>query len=104
MLGKLWDNGYVSTLSNPIPEYPVDFMPLAMALVVRIEPNDVQTLLLFYNAQEDLERNGWWVFTENFEGYNLAVSQQFTLTLDGCRAKIGDIDSTYLYFLVENLH
>jgi hypothetical protein len=46
---------------------------------------------LFDNAREDLERNGWRVFIEKFEGFNLAVAQQFALTFDGCRAKIGDI-------------
>jgi hypothetical protein len=91
VLGKLRDNGSVSILSNPIAEYPVDFVLLAMAPVVRIEPNGVQTLLLFDNAREDLERNGWRVFVEKFEGFNLAVAQQFALTFDGCRAKIGDV-------------
>jgi hypothetical protein len=62
-----------------------------MAPVVRIEPNGVQMLLLFDNAREDLERNGWLVFIEKFEGFNLAVAQQFSLTFDGCRAKVGDI-------------
>jgi hypothetical protein len=37
------------------------------------------------------ERNGWGVFIEKFEGFNLAVAQQFTLMFDGCRAKIGDV-------------
>ena len=63
----------------------------AMAPVVRIEPNGVQTLLFFDNTWEDLERNGWLVFIEKFEGFNLAVAQQFALTFDGCRAKIGNI-------------
>jgi hypothetical protein len=89
--GSFGKNGSVSTLSNPITDYPVDFVLLAMAPVVRIEPNGVQTLLLFDNAREDLERNGWLVFIEKFEGFNLAVAQQFALTFDGCRAKIGDI-------------
>jgi hypothetical protein len=53
VLGKLRENGSVSFLSNPIAEYPVDFLCLAMAPVVRIEPNGVQTLLLFDNARED---------------------------------------------------
>jgi hypothetical protein len=91
VLGKLRDNGSISILSNPIAEYPVDFVLLAMAPVVRIEPNGVQTLLLFDNAREDLERNGWQVFVEKLEGFNLAFSQQFTLTFDGCKAKIGDV-------------
>jgi hypothetical protein len=90
-IGKLGANGSVTTLSNPITEYPLDFVLLAMAPVVRIEPNGVHTLLLFDNAQEELERNGWRVFVEKFEGFNLAVAQQFALTFDGCRAKIGDI-------------
>jgi hypothetical protein len=91
VLGKLRNNVSMSILSNPIAEYPVYFVLLAMAPVVRIEPNGVQTLLLFDNAQEDLERNGWRVFVEKFEGFNLAVAQQFVLTFDGCRAKIGDV-------------
>ena len=75
MLGKLGENGSVSILSNPVAEYPVDFVLLAIAPVVRIKPNDVQTLLLFDNAQEDLERNGWRVFIDKFEGFNLVVAQ-----------------------------
>jgi hypothetical protein len=90
-VGEAQGNGSVLVLSNPIAEYPVDFVLLAMAPVVRIEPNGVQTLLLFDNAREDLERNGWRVFVEKFEGFNLAVAQQFALTFDGCRAKIGDV-------------
>jgi hypothetical protein len=31
------------------------------------------------------------VFIEKFEGFNLAVAQQFALTFDGCRAKFDDI-------------
>jgi hypothetical protein len=62
-----------------------------MALVVHIEPNGIQTLFLFDNAREDLESNGWLVFIHKFEGFILAVSQQFSLTFDGCRAKVGDI-------------
>ena len=89
--GSCGKNGSVSILSNPITEYPIDFVLLAMAPVVRIEPNVVQTLLLFDNAREDLERNGWWVFVEKFKGFNLVVAQQFTLTFDGCKAKIGDV-------------
>jgi hypothetical protein len=81
----------MSTLSNPLTDYPVDCVLSAIAPVVRIEPNDVQTLLLFDNAREDQERNDWLVFIQKFEGFNLAVAQQFALTFDGCRAKVGDI-------------
>jgi hypothetical protein len=62
-----------------------------MAPVVRLEPNGVQTLLWFDNACADLESNGWLVFIQKFEGFNLAVAQQFSLTFDGCKAKDGDI-------------
>jgi hypothetical protein len=62
-----------------------------MAPVVRIEPNGNQNLLLFDNARKDLENNGWLVFIQRFEGFNLSVAQQFTLTFNGCRAKVGDI-------------
>jgi hypothetical protein len=62
-----------------------------MAPVVCIEPNGSQTLLLFDNARKDLENNGWLVFIQRFEGFNLSVAQQFALTFDGCKAKVGDI-------------
>jgi hypothetical protein len=62
-----------------------------MAPVVRIEPNGSQALLLFDNAQKDLEDSGWLTFVQWFEGFNLFVAQQFALTFDGCRAKVGDI-------------
>jgi hypothetical protein len=62
-----------------------------MALVVRIEPNDTQTLLLCDDAREDLEGHGWLVFLEKFQGFNLQTAQEFTLSFDGCRAKVGDI-------------
>jgi hypothetical protein len=62
-----------------------------MAPVVRIEPNGSQALLLFDNARKDLEDNGWLTFVQRFEGFNLFVAQQFALTFDGCRAKVGDI-------------
>jgi hypothetical protein len=48
-------------------------------------------LLSFDNARDDFEKNGWRVFVEKFEGFNLRVAQEFALTFDGCRAKIGDI-------------
>jgi hypothetical protein len=62
-----------------------------MAPVVRIEPNGSQALLLFDNARKDLENSGWLVFIQRFEGFNLSVAQQFALTFDGCRDKVGDI-------------
>jgi hypothetical protein len=62
-----------------------------MAPVVRIEPNSNQALLLFDNARKDLEDSGWLMFVQRFEGFNLFVAQQFALTFDGCRAKVGDI-------------
>jgi hypothetical protein len=62
-----------------------------MAPVVHIEPNSNQALLLFDNARKDLENSGWLVFIQRFEGFNLSVAQQFALTFDGCRVKVGDI-------------
>jgi hypothetical protein len=35
-----------------------------MAPVVRIEPNNNQALLMFDNAQKDLEANGWLTFVQ----------------------------------------
>ena len=62
-----------------------------MAPVVRIEPNGNQALLLFDDAHKDLEDSGWLQFIQRFEGFNLTVAQQFSLTFDGCRDKVGDI-------------
>jgi hypothetical protein len=62
-----------------------------MALVMRIEPNDIQTLLSYNDAREDLERNGWLIFIRNFQGFNLRVAQEFALSFDGCREKVGDV-------------
>jgi hypothetical protein len=63
----------------------------SMAPVVRIEPNGSQALLLFDNAWKYLEDNGRLTFVQRFEGFNIVVAQQFTLTFDGCRAKVGDV-------------
>jgi hypothetical protein len=62
-----------------------------MAPVVRVEPNDIQTLPSYDNAREDLERNGWHIFIKKFQCFNLQVTQEFALTFDGCREKIGDV-------------
>jgi hypothetical protein len=62
-----------------------------MAPVVRIEPNGIQTLLLFDNTRKVLENGGCMVFIQRFEGFNLSVSQQFSLTFYRCRAKVGDV-------------
>jgi hypothetical protein len=85
------DYGSVFFLSNPTSNFRVDSLLLAMAPMVRIEPNGIQTLLSFDNARDDLERNDWHLFIEKFEGFNLRVSQEFTLTFDSCREKIGDV-------------
>ena len=65
--------------------------PFNMAPVVRVEPNGTQTLLSYDNAREDVERSDWHLFIEKFKGFNLWVAQEFSLTFDGCRAKIGDV-------------
>ena len=64
----------MSTLSSPLTVYPAHCVLSPMGPVVRIEPNGVQTLLLFDNAREDLESNGWLVFIQKLEGFNLAVT------------------------------
>jgi hypothetical protein len=63
----------------------------SMAPVVRVEPNGNQALLMFDNARQDLADSGWLTFVERFEGFNLCVARQFSMTFDGCRAKVGDI-------------
>jgi hypothetical protein len=62
-----------------------------MAPVVRVEPNGSQTLLLYDDASEDLKSQGWVEFLKKFQGYNLQAAQEFALTFDGCRAKVGDV-------------
>jgi hypothetical protein len=62
-----------------------------MAPIVQIEPNGNQALLMFDNARQDLEDNGWLTFVKRFEGFNLCVARQFPMTFDGYRAKVGDI-------------
>jgi hypothetical protein len=52
-----------------------------MALVVRIEPNGSQTLLLCDDEREDLEGQGWLVFLEKFQGFNLQPLRNFPFLL-----------------------
>jgi hypothetical protein len=62
-----------------------------MAPVIRIEPNGSQTLLLYDDVSEDMKSLGWDVFIRKFQGYNSQVAKDFTLTFDGCRANVCDI-------------
>jgi hypothetical protein len=62
-----------------------------MAPVVRVEPNGCQALLMFDGAYSDLEKFGWILFINKFDGYNPIVARQFALSFDGCRAKVGDV-------------
>jgi hypothetical protein len=62
-----------------------------MAPIVRVEPNGPQTLLLYDDVNEDLKSQGWVDFLKKFQGYKLQVAQKFTLSSDGCRAKVGDV-------------
>ena len=84
-------DGFVFILLNLTSEFRVYSLLLAMDPMVRIDPNGIQTFLSFDNARDDLERNGWHLFIEKFEGFNLRVAQEFTLTFDSCREKIGDV-------------
>jgi hypothetical protein len=62
-----------------------------MAPVVRAEPNGCQALLMFDDAYSDLEEFRWLPFIRKFDGHNLTMAQQFALSFDGCRAKVGDV-------------
>jgi hypothetical protein len=62
-----------------------------MTPVIRAEPNGCKDLLMFDSAYSDLEEFGWLLFIQNFDGFNPCVARQFTLTFDGCRAKVGDV-------------
>ena len=63
----------------------------SMAPIMWVEPNGNQALLMFDNACQDLADSGWLTFVKLFEGFNLCVAWQFSMTFDGCRAKVGDI-------------
>jgi hypothetical protein len=62
-----------------------------MAPVVRAEPNGCQALLIFDGVYSDLEEFGWISFIRKFDGFNISVAQQFALSFDDCRAKVGDV-------------
>jgi hypothetical protein len=88
-----WARGYGSvSFSQTLPVCcALITLPSSMAPIVRIEPNGIQTLLSYDDAREDLERNGWHVFIRKFQGFNLRVAQEFALSFDGCREKVGDV-------------
>jgi hypothetical protein len=46
---------------------------------------------MFDNAHQDLADSGWLTFIKCFEGFNLCVARQFSMTFNGGRAKVGDI-------------
>jgi hypothetical protein len=67
------------------------YFTVAMAPVVRIEPNGFQALLSHDDTIDDLKAHGWDIFLRKFEGYNLAVTQAFAQKFDGFRAKVRDV-------------
>ena len=89
-----WARGYGSvSFSQTLPVCCVLItLPSNMAPVIRIEPNGIQNLLSYDDAREDLERNGWHVFIRKFQGFNIRVAQEFSLSFDGCREKVGDVE------------
>jgi hypothetical protein len=62
-----------------------------MVPVIRAEPNGRQTWFMFDGSRSDLKENGWLPFIQIFEGFNLCIARQFSMTFDGCRAKVDDI-------------
>jgi hypothetical protein len=60
-----------------------------MAPIVRAEPNGCQALLMYDGAYGDLENLGWLAFIRKFDGHNLIVAREFSLSFDGYRAKVG---------------
>ena len=62
-----------------------------MAPIIYVKPNASQNLLLYDDVSEDLKSQGWLEFLKKFHGYNLQETQNFSLTFDGCRAKVGDV-------------
>jgi hypothetical protein len=47
--------------------------------------------LTFKGACSNLEQHGWLAFIKKFDGFDLAVAQQFALSFDGCQDKVGDV-------------
>jgi hypothetical protein len=64
---------------------------MAMTPMVRIESNDCQSILAHDDSINDLKAHGWDILLRKFDGHNLAVTQDFTQTFDGFRAKVGDV-------------
>ena len=64
-----------------------------MAPVVRIEPNGSQALLSHDDAIDAIVAYGWDIFIRKFEGYNLAVAQEFDHSFDGPRPILGICNS-----------
>jgi hypothetical protein len=62
-----------------------------MAPIVKAEPNGSQALLKFDGAYANLEEFGWLSFIRKFDGFNIPVARQFTLSFDGCQAKVRDL-------------
>jgi hypothetical protein len=46
---------------------------------------------LYDDASDDMKSQGLDVFINKFQGYNSQVAKAFSLTFDGCRTKVGDI-------------
>jgi hypothetical protein len=90
-----------SVLTNPpyalcLIDFPVDSIWL---LLLESNLMALKPLLLYDDAREDLESNGWLVFLRKFQGFNLQTAQEFALSFDGCRAKVGDSTRGYRGFL-----
>ena len=62
-----------------------------MALVVRIEPNNPQTLLIHDDVTHKHSEVGGLVFVQSFKGFNLEVAREFSKTFDGTRVKVKDV-------------
>jgi hypothetical protein len=77
----------IVTLNRPC----YSLFELIMVIVVRVETNGSQALLLHDDVSEDLKNQGWDMFIKKFQGYNLQVAKEFTLTFDGYGEKVGDI-------------
>jgi hypothetical protein len=83
---------FVCWREKPTSRFPCcSYVIVSMAPVVRIEPNGSQSLLSYDDALNELVVYGWDSFIRRFEGYNLAVAQDFTQSFDGSKVKIGDL-------------
>jgi len=62
-----------------------------MALVVRIEPNALKTLLTHDDVTNRLSQVIWLGFVQSFKGFNIEVAREFAKNFDGTKVRVWDV-------------